>query len=102
MSRRVTAEMIEAVRDIVDTVKHIVDHPDDVSVNIKTGPYKITVELYTHEDDVGQVVGKNGHVIASYRSILTAIAGKNRTKVMFDFITEEDNKRNFQRSNVMA
>lgn len=90
-SPRVTNAVKDAVKEMVGCVRHIVDHPDQVEINIRPGPYRISVELYTHVDDVGQVVGRNGHLVASLRSLLTALAGKHNIKVHFDYVTEEEN-----------
>jgi|GEM_PF-2757491 len=95
---RIDQSVIDAVKEIVMIVRHFVDHPEDVEVNVRPGPYRITVELYTHARDVGQVVGRNGHVASSLRSFLTAVAGKHRIKVDLDYVTEEDNARRAQKS----
>jgi len=91
---RVGPEVIAAVQEVVGIVRHFVDHPDKVEVNIRPGPYRITAELYTHPRDVGQVVGRNGYVASSLRAFLAAIAGKHRIKIDLDYVTEEDNARN--------
>jgi predicted RNA-binding protein YlqC (UPF0109 family) len=91
---RVGKEIIDAVKEVVSIVRHFVDHPDHVEVNIRPGPYRITAELYTHSQDVGQVVGRNGYLTTSLRAFLAAIAGKHRIKIDLDYVTEEDNARN--------
>jgi predicted RNA-binding protein YlqC (UPF0109 family) len=53
----------------------------------------MAVDLHTHPSDVGQVVGRNAHLISSIRAFLSAVAGKNKIKIDLDFVTEEDNKR---------
>lgn len=90
---RVRKELTEAVKEVVGIVRHFVDHPENVEVNVRPGPYRITAELYTHPEDVGQVVGRNGYVASSLRAFLAAIAGKHRIKISLDYITEEDNAR---------
>jgi len=92
-SSRVGPEIVSAVKEIVMLVRHFVNHPDDVDVNVRPGPYRITVELYTSPLDVGQVVGRNGYLTASLRSFLSAVAGKNRIKIDLDYVTEQDNAR---------
>lgn len=74
-------------------VRHFVDHPDLVEVNVRPGAYRLAVELYTHQDDVGQVVGRNGYLSTSLRAFLAAFAGKHRIKIDLDYVTEEDNAR---------
>lgn len=86
-------EIKDAIMEIVGIVRHLVDHPEDVEINIRPAKYRYTVELYTNPKDVGQVVGRSGHLGASIRSLLSAVAGKNKIRVDLDYITEEDNKR---------
>lgn len=48
---------------------HLVDHPDDVSVEEREDDRGITFILHTHEDDKARVIGKGGSVIHAIRSI---------------------------------
>ena len=93
-NNRVDQEVISAVKEVVGVVRHFVDNPDSVEVNIRPGPYRVTAELYTHQKDVGQVVGRNGYLMSSLRAFLAALAGKHRIKIDLDYVTEEDNARN--------
>jgi hypothetical protein len=90
---RVTPELIAAAQEIVNIVRHIVDHPDKVEVRVRPGTYRIAVELFTAPTDVGQVVGRSGHLTSSLRSFLSALAGKHKIKIDFDYVTEEENAR---------
>lgn len=93
---KVTPEVIAAAKEIVGIVRHFVDHPDKVEVRTRPGTYRLAVELFTDPSDVGQVVGRSGHLSCSLRSFLAALAGKNRIKIDFDFATEEENARRDQ------
>jgi predicted RNA-binding protein YlqC (UPF0109 family) len=95
----VTTDVVEVVRDVVGIVRHFVDHPENVEINVVPGPYRITVELYTHSKDVGQVIGKDGHISASLRSFLSAIAGKNRIRIDLEYVTDKDNARAREKAN---
>lgn len=90
---RITPAMIGELREIVGTVKLIVDHQDAVEMNVVPSAYRLLVELYTHREDVGQVVGRNGHVIASLRALAAAWGGKNHVNVELDYITDKDNRQ---------
>jgi predicted RNA-binding protein YlqC (UPF0109 family) len=93
---------IAAARETVGIVKHFVDHPDEVRVEIREGAMRVTVELYTHPRDVGQVIGRNGHLSTSLRAFLSAIAGRHKTRIDFDYVTEEENKRRQERARTTA
>ena len=73
--------------------RHLVNHPDEVKVDIECKGYTLLVALRTHPSDVGQVIGRNAHLMNSTRSFLAAIAGKNNVQVVLDYVTEEDNRR---------
>jgi len=90
---RVTDEIMDAAKEIVSIVRHIVDHPADVEVRVRGGEYRMGLELFTNPLDVGQVVGRSGHITTSMRSFLSALAGKHKIKIDFDYVTEEDNAR---------
>ncbi len=91
---RVSAEMVDELKDVILTiVKGIVDHPEEVTVNVRFGELRLLAELHTDPADVGSVIGRRGHIVGSIRSIISAFAGKNRVNVDFDYVTEEDNSK---------
>lgn len=54
----------------------LVDHPDDVRVEIlSTGP-DAHFELHVHQDDLGHVIGKQGRTARSLRLALGAAAAR--------------------------
>jgi predicted RNA-binding protein YlqC (UPF0109 family) len=59
---RPAAELIEYI------VKAIVDNPDDVRVNETDGGDML--ELETHPDDRGRVIGRQGRVAKAMRALL--------------------------------
>lgn len=91
--KRIKEEVVSAIRETVMIVRHLVNNPDDVKVEIERHGYSLLVLLYTNPDDVGQVIGRNAHIITSVRSFIAAISGKNNVRVVLDYVTEGDNKR---------
>lgn len=89
---------MQALKDLIGVVKLFVDHPDDVQVNVIPAAYRLVAELHTNPEDVGQIVGKEGHLISSLRSMVVALAGKHRIQMNLDFITDKDVRA--QRSHV--
>jgi len=91
---RVNTEVTDRLKEMVLlVVRNLVNKPEAVEVNIRPGAYRVLVELYTDPEDVGQMIGRRGHLAVSLRSIVAAFAGKNRISVDFDYVTEEDNAR---------
>ena len=57
-------------------VRGIVDHPDDVHVEMRTGRRGRTLELRVHPDDLGKVIGRAGRTAKALRQVMGAIGGK--------------------------
>ncbi|MDR0931046.1 MAG: KH domain-containing protein [Clostridiales bacterium] len=51
-------------------VKSIVKNPDDVTIASEETERGITLHLKVNEADMGQVIGKEGRIINSLRSII--------------------------------
>jgi len=72
-------------RDLVAFLaRGLVDHPDDVSVEIlSTGP-EATYELHVHQDDLGHVIGKQGRTARSLRLALGAAAARTGRRAFLE------------------
>lgn len=93
MAKGVDKATREALKELViHMVEEIVDHEEDVECNIVPASSRVVVELHTHPKDVGQVVGREGHVVSGIRAILSAFAGKHGTRVDLDYITDQQNR----------
>lgn len=76
--------MEELVRVIA---KALVDHPEDVTVKTVEKEHLIVYELYVHPDDVGKVIGKQGRIAKSLRTVVTLAAVKMNKRVTVDIIS---------------
>lgn len=66
-----------ALRDLVGVMaRGLVDHPEDVSVEILEPGRDASFELRVHPDDLGHVIGKQGRTARSMRLALGAAAGR--------------------------
>ncbi|MBQ8147619.1 MAG: KH domain-containing protein [Lachnospiraceae bacterium] len=70
--------MVELVELIA---KSLVDHPDEVVVTQTESENVITVELKVAADDMGKVIGKQGSIAKSIRTVVKAAASKGDKKV---------------------
>ena len=57
-------------------VKGIVDHPEDVTVDLLTNRRGKTLEIRVHPDDLGKVIGRSGRTAKALRTVVAAIGGK--------------------------
>ena len=71
---------------LVFIAKSLVEHPDDVRVEQKGTENSIVLELHVNDDDMGKVIGKQGRIAKSIRSVMKAAASKNNVKVSVDIV----------------
>ena len=57
-------------------VRGIVDHPDDVRVNLVTTRRGRTLEVHVHPDDLGKVIGRGGRTATALRTVMAGIGGR--------------------------
>lgn len=63
----------------------LVDHPDDVTVDVLEVSHDETVlELRVNPDDLGHVIGKQGRTARSLRLALGAAAARTRRKATLE------------------
>ena len=67
-------------------VKNLVDSPEEVSINELDGEKSIVFEVKVTETDMGKVIGKQGRVAKSVRTVMKAVAAKNKKRVTIEFI----------------
>lgn len=70
--------MSEMIGDfIANTVRKIVDKPDDVDVNVSVSTKNVIVQIQVHKTDCGKIIGKRGRTIESLKIICSAIKNTN-------------------------
>jgi hypothetical protein len=66
----------------------LVDHPEDVQVQVREDARGLVYELSVHPGDVGKVIGKQGRIAKALRTVVTSAAVKERKHVIVDIISE--------------
>ena len=75
------------MKQILETIiKNIVENKDAVSINEKEEADKITYEVKVDNKDMGRVIGKQGKVANSIRTLMKALGAKDKKKVNVDFV----------------
>jgi hypothetical protein len=65
------------MRDMVTLIaRGLVDHPDEVEVDILGVGSETSLELHVNQDDLGHVIGKQGRTARSLRLVLGAAASR--------------------------
>jgi predicted RNA-binding protein YlqC (UPF0109 family) len=71
---------------LLDITKAIVEDPDSVSVTEKVSGDTVVLELSVAKHDMGRVIGKEGKIAKSIRTVMRAAAAKENKRVIVDII----------------
>lgn len=75
------------MKELLETLaKSLVDNPDMVEVNEVAGEMSVILELKVASDDMGKVIGKQGRIAKSIRTIMKAAAIKDNKRVVVNII----------------
>ena len=82
------AEQIQDLAGLVESiVRPLVDHEEDLEVvsNVEDDGV-VVVEISVNEEDAGKVIGRQGRVIKSIRTLARAAASRTNTQVEVEII----------------
>ena len=65
-------------------VRGIVDHPDDVRVDMVDNRRGRRLEIRVNPDDLGRVIGRNVRTAKALRQVITGVGGKGIRGDVFD------------------
>lgn len=71
---------------LIDLVKAIVEEPDQVSVTERESGGAVILELSVAKQDVGRVIGKEGKIARSIRTVMRAAAARENKRVIVDIL----------------
>ena len=71
---------------LLDIAKSLVENPDEVTVTERQDGEYLHLELSVAPDDMGRVIGKQGKIARSIRTVMKAVAAKNNAKIMVDIV----------------
>lgn len=67
-------------------VSFLVDNPDEISINEIKGEEENIIELRVAPGDIGKVIGKNGRIAKSLRTLLSASSAKEGKNTVLEII----------------
>lgn len=73
---------------LIFLVSRIVEHPEDVVVDVKSESSRDILVLHVHPDDMGKVIGKQGRIIRALRDLIKLMAAKQNTYVDIELFEE--------------
>lgn len=75
------------MKELIETiVKPIVEFPEDVVVNVTEEAGRITYHLVVNKNDMGKVIGKQGRVAKSIRTVVYAAGASQQKKIYLEIV----------------
>lgn len=75
------------MKEILETIiLSLIDNKDAVQINELDGEKSVVFEVKVAEEDMGKVIGRQGRLAKSIRTLVKSIAGKEHKKVTVEFI----------------
>ena len=75
------------MKEILQTIiENLVDNPDAVEINQVDETGIIVFEVKVAEGDMGKIIGKQGRIAKSIRTVMKAVATKEHKKVTVEFL----------------
>ncbi len=71
---------------LLDLVRAIVDRPEEVSVEERVSGNTVVLELTVAKRDMGRVIGREGRIAKSIRTVMRAAAAKENKRVVVDIL----------------
>lgn len=75
------------MKEILETIiKNLVDNREAVEIKEVEGEKTIIFEVKVAEEDIGKVIGRQGKIAQSIRTVMKAVANRNDKKVTVEFL----------------
>ncbi len=75
------------MKEILETIiLNLVDNKDAVEIKEVDGEKSIIFEVKVADTDMGKIIGRQGRLARSIRTVMKSVAGKEHKKVSVEFI----------------
>lgn len=75
------------MKDILETIiLNLVDNKEAVEIKELEGEKSIVFEVKVADTDMGKIIGKQGRLAKSIRTLMKAVASKEQKRVTVEFI----------------
>ena len=75
------------MKEILNTIiTNLVDSKEAVEINEIDGTQSVVFEVKVAENDMGKIIGKQGRIAKSIRTVMKAVAAKENKKATVEFI----------------
>lgn len=83
-------------------VKAMVDHPEDVSADRTVDEMGVLITLKVNQQDLGQIIGRQGQTAKSLRTLLRVVGAKNHARVNLKIYEPEGARKMHQEAMAQA
>lgn len=66
--------------------KSLVDHPEDVRVDMEEDEQGYILDLHVNPDDMGKVIGKQGKIAKSMRKVIKAAGARKNISCIVNIV----------------
>ena len=75
------------MKEILETIiLNLVDNKEAVEIKELDGEKSVVFEVKVAEGDMGKIIGKQGRIAKSIRSVMKAVASREQKRVSVEFI----------------
>lgn len=75
------------MKDILETIiVNLVDDKESVEIKEIENEHSTMFEVKVAESDMGKIIGKQGRLAKSIRTVIKSVAGKEHKKVSVEFV----------------
>lgn len=72
---------------ILIIARALVDHPEEVRVEIREEERGTVYSLSVHPDDIGKVIGRQGRIAKALRTVVSSAAVKDKRRIIVDIVS---------------
>lgn len=77
------------MKDVLEMmISNLVDNKEEISIEEITNDRNIDFKVKVSASDMGKVIGKQGRVAKSIRTVMKSVAGKEGKRVNVEFVEE--------------
>ncbi len=77
------------MKDVLELIiANLVDNKDEISIEEINSDRNVDFKVKVAESDMGKVIGKQGRVAKSIRTVMKSVAGKDGKRVNVEFVEE--------------
>ena len=88
--QRNNSAKVDHAKDLVEYIAlSLVDDPSSVQVSQERNSGRVRLELHVAKEDMGRIIGKNGRVANSIRTLLRVTSARDGRQVTLDVMEPE-------------